>query len=76
MPSLNFIELILGFQIAAKSRTDCWKPSLLLIFVLGATNSLNLLDGLDGLCAGSYGHYNNCDAAFGDTSGDMGTLRI
>ncbi|MDD5010799.1 MAG: MraY family glycosyltransferase [Phycisphaerae bacterium] len=26
--------------------------SLVIIFVLGATNSLNLLDGLDGLCAG------------------------
>jgi len=26
--------------------------SIVIIFVLGATNSLNLLDGLDGLCAG------------------------
>ena len=25
---------------------------VVIIFVLGATNSLNLLDGLDGLCAG------------------------
>ena len=25
---------------------------MVVIFVLGATNSLNLLDGLDGLCAG------------------------
>jgi UDP-GlcNAc:undecaprenyl-phosphate GlcNAc-1-phosphate transferase len=33
------IELILGFFIV-------------IFFVLGATNSLNLLDGLDGLCAG------------------------
>jgi len=28
------------------------QTALVIIFVLGATNSLNLLDGLDGLCAG------------------------
>jgi UDP-GlcNAc:undecaprenyl-phosphate GlcNAc-1-phosphate transferase len=30
----------------------CLKGLITVIFVLGATNSLNLLDGLDGLCAG------------------------
>ena len=35
----GWVEIILGIPIV-------------IIFVLGATNSLNLLDGLDGLCAG------------------------
>jgi len=36
---LTFVNILLGFIIT-------------MIFVLGATNSLNLLDGIDGLCAG------------------------
>lgn len=35
----GYVEIILGIPVV-------------IIFVLGATNSLNLLDGLDGLCAG------------------------
>jgi UDP-GlcNAc:undecaprenyl-phosphate GlcNAc-1-phosphate transferase len=35
----KYVEIILGIPVV-------------IIFVLGATNSLNLLDGLDGLCAG------------------------
>jgi len=39
LPVLHNLEMILGIFIV-------------IFFVLGATNSLNLLDGLDGLCAG------------------------
>ena len=39
LPMTNELNLILGTFIV-------------ILFVLGATNSLNLLDGLDGLCAG------------------------
>jgi UDP-GlcNAc:undecaprenyl-phosphate GlcNAc-1-phosphate transferase len=38
-PSLETLEIIMGIPIV-------------IFFVLGATNSLNLLDGLDGLCGG------------------------
>jgi len=39
LPMPSYLEVILGVPIV-------------IFFVLGATNSLNLLDGLDGLCAG------------------------
>jgi len=39
LPVLHNLEMLLGIFIV-------------IFFVLGATNSLNLLDGLDGLCAG------------------------
>jgi UDP-GlcNAc:undecaprenyl-phosphate GlcNAc-1-phosphate transferase len=38
-PTLQFLEMALGVPVV-------------IFFVLGATNSLNLLDGLDGLCGG------------------------
>lgn len=38
-PTLQFLEMVLGVPVV-------------IFFVLGATNSLNLLDGLDGLCGG------------------------
>ena len=49
----NFVQVcsIIGFDLP-----EIWNAILgipiVLFFILGATNSLNLLDGLDGLCAG------------------------
>ena len=51
MPSLALMHPI--FNFAAMPIIEMAAGSLMvIIFVLGATNSLNLLDGLDGLCAG------------------------
>ncbi len=51
LPNLEFIKQIVGFELPPVP--DFIISSLIVIFfVLGATNSLNLLDGLDGLCAG------------------------
>lgn len=51
LPNLNFIKEIFGFGLP--EAVDFALGSFIVVFfVLGATNSLNLLDGLDGLCAG------------------------
>jgi len=50
-PSLSFLTVYLGLNIPANREIVLGIP-IVIIFVLGATNSLNLLDGLDGLCAG------------------------
>lgn len=50
-PSLQYIASYLGLPLSAEME---WLLSIpiVIFFVLGATNSLNLLDGLDGLCGG------------------------
>jgi UDP-GlcNAc:undecaprenyl-phosphate/decaprenyl-phosphate GlcNAc-1-phosphate transferase len=50
-PSLQFISSYMGYTISAEMQ---WMLDIIIVifFVLGATNSLNLLDGLDGLCGG------------------------
>ena len=50
-PSINSICSPLGFTLPAIAETAIGVP-IVIVFVLGATNSLNLLDGLDGLCGG------------------------
>ncbi|OGP64895.1 MAG: hypothetical protein A2169_13300 [Deltaproteobacteria bacterium RBG_13_47_9] len=50
-PALNFLYVHLGLKIPVDVEMIMGVP-IVIIFVLGATNSLNLLDGLDGLCAG------------------------
>jgi UDP-GlcNAc:undecaprenyl-phosphate GlcNAc-1-phosphate transferase len=50
-PSLGFLHVYLGLNITENIEIVLGVP-IVLLFVLGATNSLNLLDGLDGLCAG------------------------
>lgn len=50
-PALNFLYVYLGLKIPVDVEMIIEVP-IVIIFVLGATNSLNLLDGLDGLCAG------------------------
>ena len=50
-PNLGFITEITGWQIHPAVEIPAGFI-ITLIFVLGATNSLNLLDGLDGLCGG------------------------
>ena len=50
-PSLSFIHAYLGLNISDNAEIALGIP-IVIVFVLGATNSLNLLDGLDGLCAG------------------------
>jgi len=50
-PSLSFLNVYLGLNISQSLEVILGIP-IIIIFVLGATNSLNLLDGLDGLCAG------------------------
>jgi len=53
-PGINYYTNMLGFSISPE--LDLAIGSfVVLVFVLGATNSLNLLDGLDGLCAGVTG---------------------
>lgn len=50
-PSLQFTSSYLGITISPQME---WLLGIFIVifFVLGATNSLNLLDGLDGLCGG------------------------
>jgi UDP-GlcNAc:undecaprenyl-phosphate GlcNAc-1-phosphate transferase len=48
---LSFIHVYLGWNVSQNIEILFGIP-IVTIFVLGATNSLNLLDGLDGLCAG------------------------
>ncbi len=50
-PSLSFFRTYLGWNIPANVEIVLGIP-IVIVFVVGATNSLNLLDGLDGLCAG------------------------
>jgi UDP-GlcNAc:undecaprenyl-phosphate GlcNAc-1-phosphate transferase len=50
-PSLGFLDTYLGLNIPENVEIILGIP-VVIVFVLGATNSLNLLDGLDGLCAG------------------------
>jgi UDP-GlcNAc:undecaprenyl-phosphate GlcNAc-1-phosphate transferase len=50
-PSLSFLHAYLGWNIPANVEIVLGIP-IVIVFVVGATNSLNLLDGLDGLCAG------------------------
>jgi len=53
-PSLNAITNPLGFKIPVLPEY-LLGIAFIIMSVLGATNSLNLLDGLDGLCAGVTG---------------------
>ena len=50
-PSLSFLHTYLGLDISQNVEILLAVP-IVILFVVGATNSLNLLDGLDGLCAG------------------------
>jgi UDP-GlcNAc:undecaprenyl-phosphate GlcNAc-1-phosphate transferase len=50
-PSLHFITSYLGYAMSEQMEWMLGIP-IVIFFVLGATNSLNLLDGLDGLCGG------------------------
>ena len=50
-PDLNAFLSPFGMEIPGLLETMLGIP-IVIFFVLGATNSLNLLDGLDGLCAG------------------------
>ncbi len=51
LPNLGFLSLVFDFTIP-RSLELILEILIVVFFVLGATNSLNLLDGLDGLCAG------------------------
>lgn len=50
-PRLHYTTTYFGFEISPEIEFAVGVP-IVMFFVLGATNSLNLLDGLDGLCAG------------------------
>jgi len=50
-PNLSQLFQFAGFELPATIDFILGVP-IVLFFILGATNSLNLLDGLDGLCAG------------------------
>lgn len=50
-PALYYSLTFLNIEISDTVEMFCGIP-IVIIFVVGATNSLNLLDGLDGLCAG------------------------
>jgi len=50
-PSFSFLHAYLGWNVSENIEMILGIP-VVILFVLGATNSLNLLDGLDGLCAG------------------------
>jgi UDP-GlcNAc:undecaprenyl-phosphate GlcNAc-1-phosphate transferase len=50
-PEINAIIQPLGWHVSGTVEMAIGIP-IVLFFVLGATNSLNLLDGLDGLCGG------------------------
>ena len=51
VPNLHAITNVLGWPLPQYLETIL-QVFIVIFFVLGATNSLNLLDGLDGLCAG------------------------
>jgi UDP-GlcNAc:undecaprenyl-phosphate GlcNAc-1-phosphate transferase len=50
-PALHYSLAFFNIRTPETVEMICGVP-VVIIFVLGATNSLNLLDGLDGLCAG------------------------
>ena len=50
-PDLSEMVKFFGWQMSETTEMAIGIP-IVIIFVLGATNSLNLLDGLDGLCGG------------------------
>jgi len=50
-PALRYFAVPFGLEMPPNVELILGIP-VIMIFVLGATNSLNLLDGLDGLCAG------------------------
>ncbi len=54
LPNLYFINYLFGITIPTNIEIVL-SVLVVVFFVLGATNSLNLLDGLDGLCAGVTG---------------------
>lgn len=54
MPNLRYIYEPMGLIIPEYMEFSL-QVATVIFFVLGATNSLNLLDGLDGLCAGVTG---------------------
>jgi len=51
-PDLSEIVKSLGWQTMSDTTEIMIGIPIVIFFVLGATNSLNLLDGLDGLCGG------------------------
>jgi UDP-GlcNAc:undecaprenyl-phosphate GlcNAc-1-phosphate transferase len=51
VPDISQIASFLHLPLSLKVE-PLLQASIVIFFVLGATNSLNLLDGLDGLCAG------------------------
>ena len=51
LPSLHYFTDYVNIEMSRPIEVLLGVP-VVIIFVLGATNSLNLLDGLDGLCAG------------------------
>jgi UDP-GlcNAc:undecaprenyl-phosphate/decaprenyl-phosphate GlcNAc-1-phosphate transferase len=51
-PDLSEIVKSLGWQTMSNTTEIMIGIPIVIFFVLGATNSLNLLDGLDGLCGG------------------------
>jgi UDP-GlcNAc:undecaprenyl-phosphate GlcNAc-1-phosphate transferase len=51
-PDLSEIVKSLGWQTMSDNTEIVIGIPIVIFFVLGATNSLNLLDGLDGLCGG------------------------
>ena len=53
-PALHYATGIFGVEMSPGVEMWLGVP-VVIFFVLGATNSLNLLDGLDGLCAGVTG---------------------
>jgi UDP-GlcNAc:undecaprenyl-phosphate GlcNAc-1-phosphate transferase len=53
-PALHYVTGVFNVEMSAGAETWLGVP-VVIFFVLGATNSLNLLDGLDGLCAGVTG---------------------
>lgn len=50
-PTLHYLTDVVDWQMSPTLEAILGIP-VVIFFVLGATNSLNLLDGLDGLCAG------------------------
>jgi UDP-GlcNAc:undecaprenyl-phosphate GlcNAc-1-phosphate transferase len=51
LPAFYYPQFLFNIKISETTEVICGIP-IVIIFVVGATNSLNLLDGLDGLCAG------------------------
>jgi UDP-GlcNAc:undecaprenyl-phosphate GlcNAc-1-phosphate transferase len=51
LPDLSEVVAPLGWRMSAGTEVALGIP-IVIFFVVGASNSLNLLDGLDGLCAG------------------------